>query len=165
VPARILDPRFDPRPGILAGAGAFYRFPIGEPTVWSALKNRWHELAEEPAGRRFQNRFRRKQKEGHGSLRIVGMIVGILFIAGGIVLLVIPGPGTVLLIIGAAFLAETSEVSARVLDRLELKLRTFGEWALDRWRRTGMIARSALVISTVAVAGTAAWLAYSYFLR
>jgi uncharacterized membrane protein YbaN (DUF454 family) len=133
--------------------------------VLGALKNRWQELAHEPPGHRFQNRYRKKKQEGSSRLRMLWLIAGFVLMAAGLVLLVIPGPGSVLLIIGAAFLAEESQVAARILDRLELKLRKLGELALNRWRRTGMVARSLVIASTLATTAMAAWLAYSYFLR
>jgi uncharacterized membrane protein YbaN (DUF454 family) len=133
--------------------------------VLGALKNRRQELAHEPPGHRFQNRYRKKKQEGSSRLRMLWLIAGFVLMAAGLVLLVIPGPGSVLLIIGAAFLAEESQVAARILDRLELKLRKLGELALNRWRRTGMVARSLVIASTLATTAMAAWLAYSYFLR
>ncbi len=56
---------------------------------------------------------------------------GLVLLALGFLLIFTPGPGSVLLIAGAALLATYSRYAARLLDRLELGVRA----ALARVRR------------------------------
>jgi hypothetical protein len=58
---------------------------------------------------------------GHG--RVLKAVAAVLLIALGIALLVLPGPGSVFIVVGAALLAEESSHVARSLDWTEMKIR------------------------------------------
>ena len=89
-----------------------------------SLKNNWRELARGSPGERFQNRYKKKQRSGSsGTGRMLKRVAAGLLIAAGIVLLVIPGPGSVLIVLGAALLAEESLSIARGLDWTEMRIR------------------------------------------
>jgi Flp pilus assembly protein TadB len=93
-------------------------------SVLEALKNNWRELADGTPGKRFQNRYEKKQRSGEsGRGRALKLAAAALLIAVGIVLLVVPGPGSVLIVLGAALLAEESSRVARWLDRTEVRIR------------------------------------------
>jgi hypothetical protein len=88
-----------------------------------SLKNNWRELADGTPGKRFQNRYEQKQRGGRSGGRTLKWVAAALLIAAGVVLLVIPGPGTVLIALGAALLAEESASVARALDWTEMRIR------------------------------------------
>ena len=91
--------------------------------IWAALK------AGEP-GRRFQDRHRRiRERRGK---RVSRSVIGTGLVLTGIVLLFLPGPGTLLLIAGAGLLGGESLAVARMLDRLELRVRDLAH----RFRRS-----------------------------
>lgn len=87
-----------------------------------SMRKSWRDLKKDEPGHRFQNRFKRSHKKG-GASRVVKLAIGGVLIVAGIVLLVIPGPGSVLIVIGVALIAEESEKMARALDKIELRLR------------------------------------------
>jgi hypothetical protein len=87
-----------------------------------SMRKSWSELRKDKPGHRFQNRYKRAREEG-GSGRIIKMVLAVALIAGGVVFLVIPGPGSVLIVVGIAFLAEESGRVARALDSIEARLR------------------------------------------
>ena len=91
-------------------------------TFVQSLKNNWRELADGTPGKRFQKRYEKKQREGNSG-RTLKLIAAVLLIAAGVVLLVIPGPGSVLIVLGAALLAESSSSVARGLDWTEMRIR------------------------------------------
>jgi hypothetical protein len=99
--------------------------------VLNSLKKSWRELRREQAGRRFQARYHRMQEAHTSGNRLWKRSTAVALILFGVVLLIIPGPGTVLIAVGAALLAEESLVAARVLDRLEVRVRK----AIARMRR------------------------------
>lgn len=99
------------------------------------LKRNWSELSRDPPGRRFQNRHKRQDKRGSGMSRTLKLTAAIVLIAAGIVLLVIPGPGSVLILVGAALLAEESKIVARFMDRVEVRVRQWIKAAHARWKR------------------------------
>lgn len=88
-----------------------------------SLKNHWREIADGEPGKRFQHRFEQKEREGRSAAHIFKMVAAVVLIAAGIVFLVIPGPGSVLIVIGGALLAEGSSKVARALDWTEMRLR------------------------------------------
>jgi len=90
--------------------------------MFARLKQSWQDLKKRRPGHRFEERYeqsRAKAGSGGGG-RTIKLVVGILLVLVGIVLLVIPGPGSLFIVIGGAFLAEESRTVARFLDRTEL---------------------------------------------
>jgi len=88
----------------------------------------WRELSQGTPGRRFREHHARR-KTVHGTLARRVIIAGAVMVIGlGVLLVFTPGPGTVLLLAGAAMLATESARAARVLDLLELRLRASLRW-------------------------------------
>jgi len=97
-------------------------------TVFVYLKQRWRRFLAAPSGTRFQAHYRR-QHAHRGLVRtMVAIGAGLLLIALGIVLLVLPGPGLLIGAIGAALLAGESLLVARALDWIDRQ-------ATRLWRR------------------------------
>ena len=68
-------------------------------------------------------------REGRHALRTVLAVgFGLLLLALGLLMLVLPGPGLLTGLVGAALIAGESAFAARQLDRADL-------WTLRRWRR------------------------------
>ncbi len=94
-------------------------------------KRQWQHFKDSPSGRRFQTRYRMRRMQAGGFMRkILLTAAGGLLMLVGVALLVLPGPGLLVMAIGATFIAEESLLAARVLDRLDLYLT---HW-LGRWR-------------------------------
>ena len=84
----------------------------------------WNRFAHTPPGRRFQERYRRKQEEkGNTWKRCAWVCVGVILVAVGVFFLAVPGPGIPILAVGLALIAQESASMARWLDRAELRLR------------------------------------------
>jgi hypothetical protein len=132
--------------------------------VLAALKKHWKELSREEPGERFQNRHQRNHRKGRSSHRALKLGAGIVLLVAGLILLLIPGPGSVLILVGGALLAEESLVVARTLDRLEVQVRKLADWAIDHWKKAPAPVKALLILLALALAAGAAWLAYSYFL-
>jgi hypothetical protein len=130
-----------------------------------ALKKHWRELAHEQPGLRFQRRYERNRGAGHALGRALRITAGIVLIVIGAVLLLIPGPGTVVIVVGAALLAQESAILARLLDRLELRLRDLIPYASKHWHRAGRAVRAFVIVCSLLVLGGAAWAAYSILQR
>jgi Putative transmembrane protein (PGPGW) len=75
-------------------------------------------------GRRFQERYRRKQQEkGSAWKRYAFLGGGAVLALIGVFLMATPGPGIPILAIGLALVAQESAGMARLLDRAEVRLR------------------------------------------
>ncbi len=88
----------------------------------------WHA----PPGQRFQHRYWRHRSSRHSRPMIVrlallalGALVGVI----GLLMLVLPGPGVLALAVSGALFASESLAIARLLDRLEYRIRSI--W--HRW--------------------------------
>jgi Putative transmembrane protein (PGPGW) len=84
----------------------------------------WDRFVHALPGRRFQERYRRKQREHSGAWkRCAFVIAGIALSLVGLFFMAFPGPGIPILALGLALVAQESAVMARLLDRGEVKLR------------------------------------------
>ena len=80
------------------------------------------EITQSTPGRRFQERYRKKQGDSAWK-RCAVVCAGIVLTLVGVFFLAVPGPGLPILLVGLALLAQTSATLARLLDRTELRLR------------------------------------------
>jgi hypothetical protein len=100
------------------------------------LKQSWRRFKAGLPGRRFQQQFRQRRRFRSGAARkSLFMAIGILLAAAGIFLLFVPGPGIIILLIGAVLIAQQSSLAARAFDRIEIRLRKFIRHNFHRTRR------------------------------
>ncbi|WP_270888136.1 TIGR02611 family protein [Pedococcus sp. 5OH_020] len=70
----------------------------------------------------------RSNPHSHRIYRWVVAVVGLLIVAGGVVLLPLPGPGWVIIFLGLAVWASEFEWARRLLRFARDKVRAWGEW-------------------------------------
>jgi UPF0716 family protein affecting phage T7 exclusion len=100
------------------------------------LKQSWQRFKAGLPGRRFQQQFRLRQRlRGGAARKALLMAAGVLLAAAGIFLLFVPGPGIIILLIGAVLIAQQSSLAARAFDRIEIRLRRFIKANFHRTRR------------------------------
>ncbi len=83
------------------------------------------------SGTRFRRQHRRRQARPHWLRTVTALLGGVLLILLGIVMLVTPGPGLLVMAIGAALIAGESLLVARLLDRIDFCASVH----YRRWRR------------------------------
>lgn len=89
--------------------------------MFRSLKKRWRAFMAVPRGQRFQAHHRRTHRaDAKPWTRYLAVAAAVVVIALGIVMLVLPGPGLLVMLGGAVLLAEESAFVARALDRLDL---------------------------------------------
>jgi hypothetical protein len=90
----------------------------------NALRTALKQFKDGKPGERFQKSYFERCRAGHNRLhKALVFGGGVLILAGGVIMLPAPGPGTIVVVLGAAIMAGESRITARALDRLELKLR------------------------------------------
>ena len=88
------------------------------------LKAQWRELVKAPPGKRFRLRYERRAGERKTPFARFGWsALALLLVVGGIAALPLPGPGTVVIAVGLALLAQESLTVAKLCDRLEVAIR------------------------------------------
>jgi hypothetical protein len=114
----------------------------------------WRRFSQGRPGKRFQERYRRRQERGHGQWgvrRVLNLSLGVLIVAVSAVGGLLPGPGWGTAIIGFALIAGEFLPAARLLDRAELELRGFLQLVRDIWSHSW--AGKVLVITVTAFVG------------
>lgn len=127
--------------------------------VLAEAKQEWRRFRRDEPGTRFEKHRERMQHKPRSHAAIM-VGIGIVLIAGGVVLLFIPGPGLLFIVFGLALVASHSERLSRVLDRSEPAVRRFGRRTRSRWRALPGYAKLGLLLAlaaVVAVAGVFAW--------
>ncbi|HEY0233384.1 MAG TPA: PGPGW domain-containing protein [Dokdonella sp.] len=99
--------------------------------MFDHLRNQWRSFRSQPAGERFQQRYRQRATRSGALRKAAVMVAGVVLILLGIAMIVLPGPGLLAIVFGAGLVAEESLFAARMLDRVERALRR----RLDCWRR------------------------------
>ena len=91
-------------------------------------RREWRCFRDDTPGQRFSNHHRREHRSSSKAARILRVVVGAVLIAGGVVMLFIPGPGLLAILFGVALVAGESNWLASRMDRVEV-------WARRSWRR------------------------------
>lgn len=136
--------------------------------MFTALRQHWKDFKAGTPGKRFQEIHRkRKERQGAGSTarKWVFTGLGILLTLVGLVLLVAPGPGTLLLAPGLALLAGESMGVARALDWMELRLRALLAWAKKRWQHATSLGKVAITSCIGLLASALLLSAYLMFIK
>ncbi|HEY0179723.1 MAG TPA: PGPGW domain-containing protein [Dokdonella sp.] len=95
------------------------------------LRSTWRAFRALPAGTRFRRVYeRRRGRRGGWPRRVLVVAAGCAALAAGVAMLVLPGPGLLVMLLGAGLIAGESLVAARLLDRIDLAV----ERGVERWR-------------------------------
>jgi hypothetical protein len=99
--------------------------------MFDSLKRRARRFMTAPSGTRFRAYHARLERRPSLMRTLLAIGCGLILLALGLVLLVLPGPGLLVAAIGAALIAGESLTIARLLDRVDL----CATRAWTRWRR------------------------------
>lgn len=129
------------------------------------LKESWRRLRAGTPGRRFQQQHSRRQESGRSPLKkALFVVVGLLLMAVGIFLLFVPGPGLVVLLLGALMVAQQSLLAARALDWAEVRALKLLDPSLRVWRRSSRALKILVVVFALVVAGAVGFGAFKLLL-
>ncbi len=123
----------------------------------------WRSYSRGRPGKRFQERYRRRQESGPGKWgvsRILNLTLGILIVAVSAVGGLLPGPGWGTAIIGFALIAGEFHPAARLLDRMELALRAFLQLLRDTWGHS-WAGKALIIIATAVIVSILAYTTYA----
>ena len=90
----------------------------------AGLRKQWKAVTEAPPGARFRHRYAwRKRQRASPLWKPFYILAGSALFVVGLILLFIPGPGFLVIFVGAAMVAQESLWVAGLLDAAEVKLR------------------------------------------
>ncbi len=109
------------------------------------LRREWSQLKRGKPGSRFQDQFDRNRREKKSNAgRTIRVVAGLVLLPVGVFFLAVPGPGLVIMGLGAVMIAREFEFAARVLDAFEVRGRRVATWALGRWQQLVRARRKAI---------------------
>jgi Putative transmembrane protein (PGPGW) len=101
----------------------------------TGLRQRIRSFLAPPRGTRFRRWHRSRRQQPHRLRSIAGIVGGLILIPLGVAMLVLPGPGLLVLLFAAALIAGESLVVARLLDRADFRASArYARWC-ERRRR------------------------------
>lgn len=134
-------------------------------TTSFSLRSHWRELRRGRPGYRFQARYERARqgKQRHSTtLRVLLVVIALIFLAVGVVLVVIPGPAIPFFFLGGGLLAAESRPIARFMDWCEILIRKILIWGKRHWKRLPLAARIVLIALSVCCSAATGYLAYKF---
>jgi hypothetical protein len=88
--------------------------------MFDSLKRRARRFMTAPSGTRFRAYHERLAQRPNLMRTLLAIGCGLILLALGMIMLVLPGPGLLVAAIGAALIAGESLIVARLLDRMDL---------------------------------------------
>ena len=118
-----------------------------------SLRKSWKQFFDAEPGRRFQERYRRRRQEGESALsRAFWVVLGVVVFAAGIFFLPAPGPGTLILLVGAGLIAQEFHAAAKAMDWVEVRVRRLLRPLGKLWRRAPLPVKVLIVLVEVGAA-------------
>lgn len=134
--------------------------------MFDKIKRAWRKLKSGRPGHRFQDQYQAQQKSRRPAWsRPVWIAAGTVVMAGGVVALPAPGPGILVLALGAAMIARESRIAAKTLDWIELRLREAWNWAKNAWEAAPLPVKILTVVFGAAIAVAIGWAVAVYVLE
>ncbi len=136
--------------------GVSHEFNRERRLISKKLKAKLRALADDTPGERFQNHYYKVHASGGNVIlrKFVFLAGGLVVLAAGIFFLPAPGPGMVIVAIGAAMIAQESLVVAKWLDAIEVKGRKLLPVIKKKWKQIpGPAKVSAIIALLLCAAG------------
>ena len=115
--------------------------------VLKKWKKEWRAFEKAPPGERFLRRYQARRRGGRAWERVVAVVVGLVLVVGGAILLVIPGPGLLVIAFGGALIAQEFRWAAVALDWTEVRLRKAARLGARFWKSASVAVRAGPLMS------------------
>ncbi len=99
-------------------------------------RREWSAFRRGRPGSRFRKQYERQRTAGSSrAARVIRIAAGLVLLPVGVFLLPAPGPGVLVVALGAALVAREFEAAARFLDAAEVQGRRAVGWVRRTWKR------------------------------
>jgi uncharacterized protein (TIGR02611 family) len=129
--------------------------------MFAWLKQNWQTFIEAAPGERFERLYHRREGRQSIVARSTFLVIGLIIMALGLVLMPAPGPGTVVLLLGAAIAAQESLRIARVMDWAEVRARRVVNRVVNWWRRRSLSSQILLAVAALGITASAGLVGYT----
>jgi uncharacterized protein (TIGR02611 family) len=100
------------------------------------LKEYWGSLKHGRPGSRFEEQYEKEHRKKKSPVgRALRIAAGAILMPIGLFFLAVPGPGLLIIGLGAVLIAREFRFAAGVLDWIEVRGRQVHKWAKQRWQR------------------------------
>jgi hypothetical protein len=130
------------------------------------VRKDWRKFKNEAPGRRFQERYRRRQERGHGWLnprRLFNVVVGLALVVFSAFFGWAPGPGVLTFFIGLGMIAGEVRPVARFLDWGEVWGRKLLAGFKDVWKVASYRLRGLILAASLACVALPLYAGYQVF--
>jgi hypothetical protein len=129
------------------------------------LKQHWHIFKKAPTGQRFERYYESRHNTPRGLVKKILLIsMGAVVVLVGIFFLAVPGPGLVVLLIGAILIARESLFVSRLFDRIEPRVSALAIRCRRIWQRLPIGVKILLTVTVAALTAAVCWFAYRIIL-
>jgi uncharacterized membrane protein YbaN (DUF454 family) len=123
----------------------------------------WRRFRDDTPGRRFRNYHTRLHDHGSRTLRVLGILCGVVLVAAGIAMCFLPGPGAITILLGLAMFGGESRRIARWLDHMEPPARRKATAAAHWWSRRSLLSRGVMIALAMVATGLAMRFWWAFF--
>jgi hypothetical protein len=131
--------------------------------MFEKIQSDWQSFKKSRPGHRFQERYRRRQRESSGPFdpgKVLYIAVGLVLVLGSAVFGILPGPGTLTFFLGLGMIAGEFKPIARLLDWGEVKGRKFLRWFKRLWNGASPAGKALISLVILALAAALIYLGY-----
>ncbi len=129
------------------------------------LKEDWRHLKHGEPGQRFKDRYYFSQRRNRSRItfwRVFNIGVGSGIALGGLLMVIAPGPGWLAIFLGLGMLSGELLPVARILDRIEVRLRKLIRWLREAWNNTPVVGKALILLAILTVVAASVYGAYDF---
>lgn len=136
--------------------------------MFEKARKNWEEFKNSEPGHRFRERYERRQKESKGWLdpgKIINIVVGLVIVALGLILIPVPGPGSLVTLLGLGLIGCEFAPMARFLDWLEVRVRAVHEFVMNLWKTAPLPLKVVYSLGIAAMTCIVGYGVYQFFFQ
>lgn len=129
------------------------------------LKEDWRHLKHGEPGQRFKDRYflsKRRNRSRITFWRVFNIGAGSGIALGGLLMVIAPGPGWLAIFLGLGMLSGELLPVARILDRIEVRLRKLICWLRETWNNTPVVGKALILLAILTVVAASVYGAYDF---
>lgn len=134
--------------------------------MFEQISQHWEQFRHYPSGERFERYYRSRHESTRSTTKkALLMGAGILVMVAGVIFLAIPGPGLLVMLIGAGLIARESLFVSRTFDRMEPHVLKLARWCKKTWQSLPKEAKILLIAIATILGLLALYIAYNIFFK